>query len=234
MEPGIGWLERTVKMIKRYGILKVIQGMLVLCSFVYLIYNVANLDNIFKSAFSERATLVQQEHDAAVEHRREIKPEIDLILKNAIARFGADRAFIMEMHNGTNNTAGLPFLYAEMTYEEVRNGYHHVDGGYMSMNLSLYEFPLYIEKNKIWYGPTSALETIDDKFAHRVFADGVNYIAMIAINGYNHELGLFGLTYCDGHVPPDSVDLAKGLVTEVQRISILLDTYRSEDKQDKK
>lgn len=230
MEPGIGWLERTVKMIKQYGLLKVVQGLIVLCSFVYLIYNIANLDEIFKSAFSERTELLQRQHDEAVEHRREIKPEIDLILKNAITRFGADRAFIMEMHNGTNNTAGLPFLYAEMTYEEVREGYHHVDGGYMSMNLSLYEFPMFIEKQKIWHGPTSDLEAIDERFAHRVFADGVNYIAMIAINGYSHELGLFGLTYCDGHMPPDSVDLEKGLMTEVQRISILLDTYNPSNK----
>ena len=232
MEPGIGWLERTVKMIKQYGILKVVQGLIVLCSFVYLIYNIANIDEIFMSAFSERTALLQKQHDESIKHRREIKPEIDLILKNAIARFGADRAFIMEMHNGTNNTAGLPFLYAEMTYEEVREGYHHVDGGYMSMNLSLYEFPMFIEKQKIWHGPTSALKAIDERFAHRVFADGVNYIAMIAINGYSHELGLFGLTYCDGHVPADSVDLKKGLMTEVQRISILLDTYNPSNKTD--
>lgn len=225
MEPGIGWLERSVRMIKKYGIWKVLQGLFVLCAFVYLIYNIANIDKLFSSAFNERATLVQKQHDEAIIHRREIKPEIDMILKNAITQYGADRAFIMEMHNGTNNTAGLPFLYAEMTYEEVRSGYHHVDDGYMSMNLSRFEFPLYIEEHKLWYGPTEKLNTIDEKFAHRVFADGVNYIAMVAINGYNHELGLFGLTYCDGHTPPDTIALRRGLVSEVQRISILLDSY---------
>ena len=225
MEPGIGWLERSVRMVKKYGICKVIQGLFVLCAFVYIIYNVSNIDKIFSNTFKERAELVKQEHDKAIEHRREIKPEIDMILRNALVQYGADRAFIVEMHNGTNNPAGLPFLYGEMTYEEVRKGYHHVDDGYMNMNLSRYEFPMYLETHKVWYGPTENLAKLDDKFAHRVFADGVNYIAMIAINGYNNELGLFGLTYCDGHTPPDTVSLKRGLVSEVQRISILLDSY---------
>lgn len=226
MENAIGWLERTVNMIKNYGIWRVLQAVMVFGAFIYIIYNISNIDAIIKSAFSERNAMMQREHDEAVVHRREIKPEIDFILKNAIVRFGADRSFIMELHNGTNNTSGLPFLYAEMTYEEVRSGYSHVDDGYMSMNLSRYDFPMYIEKHKIWCGPTEDLKSIDEKFAHRVLADGVSYIGMIAINGYNHELGLFGVTYCDGHTPPDNVDLSKGLMTEVQRLSILLDGYK--------
>ena len=226
MEIGIGWLEKTLKIIRKYGIWRVIQGLLVFGAFMYLIYNIANIDEIFKKAFVERAELVKFQHDEAVMHRNEIKPEIDAILKNAIAQFGCDRAFIVEMHNGTNNTAGLPFVYGEMTYEEVRSGYQHVEDGYLNMNLSRYEFPMYLEKHKMWCGPTEELSKFDDKFAHRVFADGVNYIGMIAINGYANELGLFGVTYCDGHVPPQGVDLEKGLMTEVQRISILLDTYK--------
>jgi hypothetical protein len=229
MEPGIGWLERTVNMIKKYGIWKVIQGLVVVCSFVYIIYNIANLDKIFKSAFTERATFAQQQHDKAVEYRNEIKPEISRILKNAIVQSGSDRAFIVEMHNGTNNTAGLPFIYGEMTYEEVREGYSHVGDGYLSMNLSRYDFPLYIEKNKMWCGTSEELIKVDDKFAHRVMADGVTYIGMIAINGYYNELGLFGLTYCDGHVPPEGVDLEKLLISDVQKLSMLLDTYDKDE-----
>ena len=225
MEPEIGLLERTVKLIRKYGIWKVVQGILVMCTILYIVYNISNLDTVFRKVFNERTTEARYYHDKASEYRVKIKPEIDNILKSMLADYGADRAFIMEMHNGTNSAAGLPFIYAEMTYEEVRSGYHHVDGGYAQLNLSRFDIPVYLKENKMWYGTTEQLKVVDEKFAYRVFSDGVSYIAMIAINGYRTELGLLGVSYCDGHLPYDEKAMIKGLTSDVQRISLLLDTY---------
>ena len=32
---------------------------------------------------------------------------------------GADAAFVLEFHNGTNNLSGMPFFYMDMTYEKI-------------------------------------------------------------------------------------------------------------------
>ena len=92
------------------------------------------------------------------------------------------------------------------------------------MNFSRYTFPLYLEKHKLWLGPVDKLMEIDDKLAHKIMGDGVNYIGLIAINGYHNELGVLGVTYCDGHLPPEGLDLENALMLEVQKVSTLLDS----------
>ena len=108
-------LERMIKMMDKYGLWKIFQAILVLTGFLYIMYNVQNLPEIVSGAFSRQTELRQEEHDAAIEVRRSIKPNVDILLKDALSTLNADRAFVLEMHNGTNNVAGLPFIYGEMT-----------------------------------------------------------------------------------------------------------------------
>ena len=48
-------------------------------------YNVQNLPEIVSGAFSRQTELRQEEHDAAVEVRRSIKPNVDILLKDGLS-----------------------------------------------------------------------------------------------------------------------------------------------------
>lgn len=217
-------LERVIKMMDKYGLWKIFQAILVLTGFLYIMYNVQNLPEIVSGAFSRQTELRQEEHDAAVEVRRSIKPNVDILLKDALSTLNADRAFVLEMHNGTNNVAGLPFIYGEMTYEEVRNHITHVDEDYTSINLSRFNFPLFLEKNHMWYGTINQLSSIDSKLAARLTSNDVTYFAVIELYGVSNELGYLGFSFCNSKTPPDDEEIEKCLTSTAQRLSILLDS----------
>lgn len=220
----IGFLERMIKMMDKYGLWKIFQATLVLAGFLYIMYNVQNLPEIVSGAFSRETEIRQEQHDAAVEVRRSIKPNVDILLKDALSTLNADRVFILEMHNGTNNVAGLPFIYGEMTYEEVRERVSHVDEDYTSINLSRFTFPMYIEKNQIWYGTINELSEIDSKLASRLSSNDVTYFAIIGLHGVTNELGYFGFSFCNGKTAPTDKEIENCLTSTAQKLSILLDS----------
>lgn len=225
MVEEVSAFEKMVRVVDKYGLFKITQALFVFAAFLYIMYNVSNLDGVVRSAFNAETIELQESHDAAVEVRRSIKPEIDMILRESLADMGANRVFIMEMHNGTNNTAGLPFIYGEMTYEECRNTFH-VDEEYTSLNLSRFQFPLYLESKHMWYGTIEDLAKIDQKIAARMASNDVTYVGIISIHGVSNELGYFGISFCKGTNPPKPQELVKTLSSVSQRLSILLDAKR--------
>lgn len=201
----LGFLEKVIKIINKYGIFKVFQALCVIGIFVYLMYNAHNVgqavQNIVRTEIETHNEKVEQEHNDALIVRQKIKPKIDSILTDALTRLNADRVFVMEMHNGNNNTSGLPFLYGEMTYEQVRNGVSHIDDDYLNLNLSRFTFPLYLEREHLWQGTTEDLSKIDDKLSKRLLSNDVSYLAITQIHGFSNFIGYFGVSYCNDKSP---------------------------------
>ncbi|MBP5458108.1 MAG: hypothetical protein J6Y37_16590 [Paludibacteraceae bacterium] len=220
----LGVLDSIVNMVDKYGMLKLCKALFVMGCFVYIIYNVSDIGGVVEHVWQHQVRINNEHHDAAIEVRRSIKPQVDSYLVNTLSSMDADRSFIMELHNGTNNTAGLPFIYAEMTYEEVRDGIEHIDEDYVSFNLSRFSFPMYLEANHIWYGTIDELYKMDSKLAVRLKSNGVSYMAIIMINGVDNELGYFGFTYCNGRVPSGMVDIVGKLSIISQKLAVLLDS----------
>ena len=81
-----------------------------------------------------------QRHKYLVEKRIENSTKIRFELKDLLIRLGATRAAVCEMHNGTNNLAGIPFLYLDMTYEEISPKVDYVIDNFKNFNLAKYPF----------------------------------------------------------------------------------------------
>lgn len=203
---------------------KIIQSLFIIGAFLYIMYNVTNIPGIVTSAFTTQTKSNHTEHDAAVEVRRNIKPQIDNLLTHTLATLDADRVFVVEMHNGTNNTAGLPFIYGEMTYEDALDGISHIDGDYESINLSRFELPYYLEEKHLFYGTVDELRKIDKKLAARIESNDATYIAIASIYNLTTELGYFGVSYCKGSTPPEPKKIVETLTVAMQKLSILLDS----------
>lgn len=235
---NLGFLEKTVKLIERYGLFKIFKALCVILLFVYIMCNGANLIDTLIGRISretiDRAAVEKVEaHDRAMSIRQQAKPKIDDMLEYTLNKTDCDRVFVIEMHNGTNNTAGLPFVYGEMTYETVRNGVTHIDEDYTNLNLSRFSFPSYINQRHYWMGSIEELRKIDAKMAQRLASNDVTYLAIIDIHGVKNELGFFGITYCDGRQPKSREELITILMEDTQKLSTLLDfaTYADEIEQ---
>ena len=225
----LGFLEKTLKLIEKYGLFKIFKALCVIALFVYVMCNGATIvenivQKVTKETLHDENVEEDRMHDIAMERRQEIKPLIDNILMSTLNQLNADRVFIIEMHNGTNNTSGLPFLYGEMTYETVADNISHVDDDYVNFSLSRFTFPSYIERERIWVGSIEEFKQIDSKLAQRLMSNDVSYIAISPIHGVKNELGFFGITYCNGKEPKSQQVILTKLMEDTQKLSTLLDS----------
>lgn len=137
-----------------------------------------------------------------------VTPKIQRDMEIMIYSLNADRAFIFELHNGKKNVSGLPFRFADMTYEEV-NRDRKVDKvamKYQEVPLTLYRYPEYLHKEKTFIGTIEEIEKVDYDFAQCIKDDGGVYLGMIYMNIDGQPLGFLGLSFHDlKNVPPKDV-----------------------------
>lgn len=221
----IGFVEKTIKMIDRYGLWKVIRALILLLLFLFSMYYVqVAATQVGSKQANEQITEERiREHDEQMTVRKEIKPRVDNILTNVLLKTNADRAFVIELHNGSSNTAGLPFVHCSMTYEEDRDSIENIDEDYQNLSLSRFRFPQYLHKNKFWMGPIDEFHSIDEKMASRMKTNGATYMVISTIETETNELGYFGFTYCDGKIPRDMKNVTAQMTSSVQKLSRLLD-----------
>lgn len=224
--------EIFVKFSEKYGFLKTLSYGVVICIFGLSVYSsivIINLDErINKSVALALTTQTQQKeaiHQEGVVKRVENIHNINSIIKTTMYELGADRASIIEMHNGTNNTDGLPFLYGEMTYEQCRDGIEHVDDMYLKMNLTRYVFPLYLMSNNYFVGNMDEVRKIDDKIARKMESEGTKYVLVFGLHGVNNAIGYLAFTWNN----TDNVEIGNSELSRVavvaQKVSNLLKQY---------
>ena len=218
-----GLLNSLVNLFKDHGIAKVLGYLLILGCVGYTAYGMLNMDNKIQEAIFQNAENEKDWHNEAVKRRREITPKINATLSELMYKYGADRVAIVEMHNGTNNTAGLPFIYGEMTYEQVRDGVTHVDEDYMKINLTRFTIPLYMAENNFFCGSVEEIATIDEKFASRIESDGTKFITGFVLYGSSVEIGYLIMTWGEKH--PEKTDAMMSDCSKVaQKIAVWLDS----------
>lgn len=229
-EEDMGLLEKMLKLIGKYGAWNIVKAIMLIASFIVVMYSVSHLDQIIEKAFIKQDKDKIEFHDNVMKKRAEIKPKIDLILKNTLDELNADRVFVIEMHNGTNSLAGLPFVYCEMTYEACKKGITRVDDEYGSVVLSRYSLPYYMTENRVYAGYVDDLEEIDSKLAYRMRANGTQYICVANMYGIDSYIGYVGIGYAEGSTPADEETLKTAVFMLAQRISTLLDASNIEAK----
>lgn len=237
MEPLQGeqltFLERVVRLVKRESMWVIFKALFVIALFVFIMYNGvhscnSNVSNIVEYSLNEHLKKNKETHEVALKMRKDIRPQIDSVMHSVLHKLDADRVFVLEMHNGTNNTAGLPFIYGEMTYEVVADSIVNIDEDYTNLNLSRFSFPEYLESYYFWAGSIEKLETIDTKLAKRMASNDVSYFAIARLQGVKNELGYFGVSYCFNHEPKSYKIINAVMLPSVQVLSTLLDMGKTE------
>ena len=109
------------------------------------------------SVISDKELIKETTHKFVSEQSEEdirdniVTPKIQHELNVLTYSINADRSFIFELHNGKKNTSGLPFRFADMTYEET-NEEKKVDRVAMQFQdipLTLYKYPHFLQRQKI-------------------------------------------------------------------------------------
>lgn len=211
--------------IKEVGFVKSFCIIIVTVGVMISVYELFVLPKTVKEVVNEVTT--ERENEEIAEHellnklRDEHKQDVDLLLKDILSDLDCDRVFVFEMHNGTNNTSGLPFKFAQMTYEDASKGTRYVCETYTNLNMSNYNLPIYLIRNIFWCGTREELAEIDPKLAQRVEDDDDIYLAFITINGVKGELGMLGIAYTEA----DEIKSESRIRTSLTRASQKLPSY---------
>ena len=221
-------LEKMLNLINKYGAWNIVKAIMLIVAFFVVMWTATHIDTVFEKVIVKQNEEKVEYHENVMKRRNEIKPKIDLILKNCLEEVNADRVFVIEMHNGTNSLSGLPFVYCEMTYETCKKGVMRVDDEYGSVVLSRYALPYYMSENSVYCGTVDELEELDPKLAHRMRDNGTYYICVANMYSLNNYIGYVGIGYADGSEPVDEEILQKVVFKLSQRVSTLLDTSQIE------
>ena len=111
----IGWLDKLLALEQRYGVAKILVGIIMLF-FMITLTTVAFNPTIIVNAIEK---VQQKAHNEGMQKRLAADPIIRSNLAELRLALGASRTFVLETHNGGTNLTNLPFLYIDMTYEDL-------------------------------------------------------------------------------------------------------------------
>ena len=157
--------------------------------------------------------------EKGMEIRQDITtPAIQKELRLLCYTLNADRVFIFEMHNGKKNSSGLPFRYADMSYEEVNDAKHidRVAMKYQNVPLTLYKFPHYVAEHGYLFGTIEDVSKVDVGFADEIKDSGGKYLSVIYITSNGIPLGFLGVAFHDK--PEFKDEYIKGIIESHSRV----------------
>lgn len=223
-------MEKFVIMVKKYGVFSLLKSILLFSLFGIICIFFLNQEKIVTSIITNYDKKTNTEHNRLMNQKNKvINPKVRTILVRLLAETKADRAFIMEVHNGTVNPTGQPFTYADCNYEEVSTRtIKPLSGEFERIKLSLYKLPEYLLDNSLWMGSLEDLDKLDSKMASKMEVGDSKYIYVIGMVGKLNDIGLLCLSFVKTNPGFEQQTLSK-VIDASQRISVLLDCEHGED-----
>ena len=154
-----------------------------------------------------------------------ITPKIQKNLDAILYTLNADRAYLIEFHNGKKNTTGLPFRYMDVSYEVTNEESKATKIGmyYQNIPTTLYKFPYYLQEHKYYIGTIDDFGKVDTDLAKQMSANFAKYFAVVALNSDGTPVGYLGISWCDPESVPDVNVIKNKLFTYDKTFSQLLD-----------
>ena len=221
---NLSFFEKAVKIVDKYGGWKVIQAIVYVSLFLFIMFYIPAMTKVTVEQATIRSIETadrnkEEQHIRNLENRKAIQPQINSALSSVMNKTNADRAFIIELHNGSNNLNGVPFLHGSVTYEFTRDGVDNIDEEYQNLSLSRYEFATYLHNNFSYFGSVDELAKIDKKLAMKLYSNGVVYVAVTTLHNGKNEWGWFGVLYGNMASVPQEREITNELMITSQTIA---------------
>lgn len=200
MENKLNWFGKVLEWVDKYGLLKIFKAGIGLIFISYVMVITLNPSIVYNKV----VTYIEQTHNSKTIARNEATLKIKYKLKELLQSTNADRAWVIEYHNGTSGLGGLPFTYGIMNNEELEEGMCSVSRHYRDFLLSEYLFILETSKQGGWIGSVEDIKQYDTKMYYSFKSNGVNKLALFYLKTEDRDIGVVGLSYCDNEMPEDT------------------------------
>jgi len=180
----------------------------------------------YEEAIRRNDIEVKKKHADLTMKRLNINHLIDNELKDLIIKLDADRAAILEMHNGTNNFSDLPFVYADMSYEQISNRIGYASDEFKNINLAKLSFVSTHWHDRTWIGTVDEVEKDDPYFAAKLRYVEVNFGSFVILEGIYGPVGILSLFWKDEKNHPSKTKIIAELNHSSQILSALLSSVK--------
>lgn len=213
-----------VQLCKETGPLR-IAGYVVFFLFTAYAVHIGTHPDIIFEKYEEYA---EQKHAESFNYRMRTSPQVQSYMDQMRMESDGMRTFIIEMHNGKYNAAGLSFNYGALTYESVSEGHESVMDDYIDFSLERYPMLGQIYDNGFWSGTVEDLMDEDRHLALKLESNDAKYFAAAMIYGTKGDIGFIGVTY--DHTDVNTLKIKQVLVKYAMKISPLLDGEEAKKK----
>lgn len=217
----VGWFERLIQIVRRYTVFEIVGTVFLLFAIVsmLLFFNALNNEQVLEKWMSKRTEI----HAEGTNIRSTVNPKVSKTLYKLMVDINADRVSVFELHNGKENPTSLPFIYCDMTYEEVRGHLPYVSDEYVNLNVSKYKFLSHLVQFRYFSGNIDNLFDMDKKLGIRMMENDVKYCQMALIKT-DITIGVLIATYL--HEPDEPDAKLRELLFRSQQIASYLDFSR--------
>ncbi len=173
-----------------------------------VLYNAASSERVMEAISSWIEGQNANTEEKGMEIRQDIAtPAIQKELRLLCYTLNADRVFLFELHNGKKSAGGLPFVYADMSYEEVNieKCLEYVGTEFQNIPLTLYKYPHYMFHKRYEYATLEEIATVDNAFAKHIEGIGGKYLATAYITIYSKPLGFLCASFHNDPVLSEDV-----------------------------
>ena len=173
-----------------------------------VLYNAASSERVMEAISNWIEGQNANTEERGMEIRQDITtPAIQKELRLLCYTLNADRVFLFELHNGKKSAGGLPFVYADMSYEEVNieKCLEYVGTEFQNIPLTLYKYPHYMFHKRYEYAALEEIATVDNAFAKHIEGIGGKYLATAYITIYSKPLGFLCASFHNDPVLSEDV-----------------------------
>lgn len=191
VEKGLKWLNDALAIVDKYRLVTIFKAFFVMFLIVLFIGFLKNPTWIFE----RYDTWKDKEHTAALEQRLVNNEKLHIASEKLLYKVGADRVMVLELHNGLENSNGLPFSKCSATYEAIEQNIQPIADQYQNVNLSLMPFVNEIFECGYWCGDVDELKEIDKGLYYKMKSNGTEHFAACLIEGVDKPLAFLFVSF---------------------------------------
>lgn len=191
VDKGLGWLDKALNIVDKYKFRTIFKAIIIILIVAATVGFVSNPTYIFEK-YKEWS---DQQHKELLEKRMKNNEKLHLKAEQLLYRINADRVMILELHNGLENNAGLPFSKCSATYEALNIGVKPVADQYQNVNLSLMPFATFLFEKGYYCGNVEDLAQIDRGLYYKMMANETTHFAACVVEGIDNALAFIFVSF---------------------------------------
>lgn len=192
IEPNLSILDAMLGYVKEYGVINIIKSMMLLFIFgvmVHIIYNPGAL-------ITKYTAYLEAEHQKELQQRAKYDLALKRELPKLLARYHADRVWLIQYHNGTKD-----WQHGTLRFECCNDGIRSIVSQYDNFPLTWLELPYHLQDHELFIGTTEDLKKIDPFLAMRFEENNTQFCACIILRSKEgYPSGVLGVSW--NAIPP--------------------------------